>query len=123
MEAGEAPIQRSELFPANGSTQGGRTDKWCAARGSTKSIQIDLGTAKPLTKLVVQHAAAGGESGAYNTRNFVLETAGADGTWSTAVTIANNTAATTTHPVNLTARKLRLTTTDAVARIYEIEAY
>jgi hypothetical protein len=38
-------------------------------------------------------------------------------------TVTNNAASTTTSAVNVNARWIRLTTADAVARIYEFEAY
>jgi len=45
------------------------------------------------------------------------------GIWSTAATVTNNTASTTNHAVTATARWVRLSTTDDVARIYEFEVY
>jgi secreted trypsin-like serine protease len=116
--ATEAPAKA-----VNGSTTGGNADKWCSGVGATKSIEVDLGANRQLTKFVVKHAGAGGESTGFNTKNFILETSTGGGVWSTAVTISNNTASTTTHPVNVAARWIRLTTTDPIARIYEFEAY
>ena len=107
----------------NGSVSGGNSDKWCSGAAGAKTIQVDLGANHQLTRLVVQHAGAGGESTAFNTKNFTLETSTGGGVWSLAATVTNNTASTTTSTVNVNARWIRLTTTDAVARIYEFEAY
>jgi hypothetical protein len=116
--ASEAPAKA-----VNGSVSGGNSDKWCSAVAGAKSIQVDLGANKNLTKFVVKHAGAGGEAASLNTQNFILETSTGGGVWSTAATISNNTASTTTSAVTATARWIRLTTTDSVARIYEFEAY
>jgi hypothetical protein len=107
----------------NGSVSGGNSDKWCSAVAGAKSFEVDLGSSKALKKLVVKHAGAGGESTSFNTKNFVLETSTGGGVWTTAATVTNNTASTTTTTVNVSGRWIRITTTDAVARIYEFEAY
>jgi hypothetical protein len=107
----------------NGSVSGGNNDKWCSGSPNAKTLEVDLGANHQLTRLVVRHAGAGGESTSLNTRNFTLETSTGGGVWSPAATVTNNTASTTTSTVNVNARWIRLTTTDAVARIYEFEAY
>jgi hypothetical protein len=99
------------------------SDKWCSGAGATKTLEVDLGANRALKRLVVKHAGAGGESTGFNTRNFVLETSTGGGVWSTAATVTGNTASTTTSSVNVTARWIRIATTDPVARIYELEAY
>ncbi|MFI5530421.1 discoidin domain-containing protein [Kitasatospora sp. NPDC051853] len=113
----------------NGSVTGGNSDKWCTLT-SSKWLEVDLGAAKPLSGFVVKHAGAGGESAGYNTRDFTVQVRNATtDPWSTAVTVTGNTAGTTTHPVNLTARYVRLVvtkptqSTDPAARIYEFEAW
>jgi hypothetical protein len=98
-------------------------DKWCSAASGTKALEVDLGANQALTKLVVKHAGAGGEAAGLNTKNFVLETSTGGGIWTTAATITANTASTTTTAVNVTARWIRISTTDPIARIYEFEAY
>ena len=107
----------------NGSVSGGNSDKWCSGYPGAKTLEVDLGAEHQLTRFVVQHAGAGGETTAYNTRNFTIETSTGGGVWSLAATVTNNTASTTTNTVNVDARWIRLTTTDTVARIYEFEAY
>jgi hypothetical protein len=99
------------------------TDKWCSGDGATKQLEVDLGANKALKRLVVKHAGAGGEAAGFNTKNFTLETSTGGGVWTTAATVTNNTASTTTTAVNVTARWIRISTTDPVARIYEFEAY
>jgi hypothetical protein len=99
------------------------SDKWCSGDGATKMLEVDLGANRALKRLVVKHAGAGGESPSFNTRNFVLEISTGGGVWSTVATITGNVASTTTTTVNVTARWIRISTTDSVARIYEFEAY
>jgi secreted trypsin-like serine protease len=120
------PSCNADEVPAkavNGSVSGGNSDKWCSGYAGAKTLEVDLGANHQLTSLVVRHAGAGGESTALNTRNFTLETSTGGGVWSPAATVSNNTASTTTNAVQVNARWIRLTTTDAVARIYEFEAY
>ncbi|RKT19312.1 mannosyl-glycoprotein endo-beta-N-acetylglucosaminidase [Streptomyces sp. 1114.5] len=113
----------------NGSVSGGNSDKWCTLT-SAKWLEVDLGSAKQLSKFVVKHASAGGESASYNTRDFSVQVrSGTSDPWTTVATVTGNTAGTTTHPVNTTARYVRLVvtkptqTTDPAARIYEFEAW
>jgi hypothetical protein len=107
----------------NGSVTGGFSDKWCSGDGATKRLRVDLGAARKLTRLTVRHAGAGGEAADLNTRDFVLETSRGGSVWRTVATITGNTAAVTDTPVDVTARYIRISTTDPVARIYEFEAY
>jgi hypothetical protein len=104
-------------------TASGQSDKWCSSDGPVKSIEVDLGANRSIKRLVVKHAGAGGEAASLNTKNFVLETSTGGGVWTTAGTVTGNTASTTTQAVDVTARWIRLSTTDSVARIYEFEAY
>jgi hypothetical protein len=98
-------------------------DKWCSAEGATKTLQVDLGANRALKRLVVKHAGAGGEPAGFNTEDFVLQTSTGAGGWNTVATITGNTAATTTSIVDVSARFIRIATTDPVALIYELEAY
>ncbi|GAA1139138.1 mannosyl-glycoprotein endo-beta-N-acetylglucosaminidase [Kitasatospora gansuensis] len=113
----------------NGSVSGGNSDKWCALTASP-SLEVDLGSVRPLTRFTVKHAAAGGESASWNTRDFTVQVRNATtDPWTTATTVTGNTAAVTNHPVGLTARYVRLVvtkptqTTDPATRIYEFEAW
>ncbi len=113
----------------NGSVSGGNSDKWCSL-GATKYLQVDLGARHDVSRFVVKHAGAGGESTAWNTRDFTVQTS-LDGTnWTTRTTVTGNTASTTTHDVAAAAaRHVRLNVTaptsngDGAARIYELEVY
>ncbi|MER5961609.1 discoidin domain-containing protein [Streptomyces sp. NPDC002057] len=113
----------------NGSVGGGNGDKWCALT-TDKHLEVDLGSVRNLTRFTVRHAGAGGESAAWNTRDFTVQVrAAATDAWTTAVTVTGNTAAVTDHPVGLAARHVRLVVTrpaqtaDPAARIYEFEAW
>ncbi|WP_405016077.1 discoidin domain-containing protein [Kitasatospora sp. NBC_00070] len=113
----------------NGSVSGGNSDKWCALT-SGPALEVDLGSVRPLTRFTVKHAAAGGESASWNTRDFTVQVRNSTtDAWTTAATVTGNTAATTNHPVALSARYVRLVvtrptqTTDPATRIYEFEAW
>lgn len=111
----------------NGSTSGGLDDKWCSS-ASSRWLQVDLGTNRTVRSFVIRHAGAGGESSAWNTRDYNIETS-TDGTvWSTAVTVTGNTANVTTSTITArTARYVKLNVVtptqdgSASARIYEFE--
>ncbi|MFF0750580.1 discoidin domain-containing protein [Streptomyces sp. NPDC004267] len=127
--SGQCNADESAAKAVNGSVSGGTTDKWCALTAS-KWLEVDLGSARTLNRFVVKHAAAGGESASWNTRDFTVQVRdSATAPWTTAVTVTGNTAGTTTHPVSVTARYARLVitkptqTTDPAARIYEFEAW
>ncbi|WMX43974.1 discoidin domain-containing protein [Streptomyces roseicoloratus] len=113
----------------NGSVAGGNGDKWCTLT-TAKWLEVDLGASRTLDRFVVKHAAAGGESASWNTRDFTVQVReSTTAPWTTAVTVTGNTAAATTHPVAVTARYVRLAitrptqTTDPAARVYEFEAW
>ncbi len=78
---------------------------------------------------MVKHAALGGESATCNTKAFTIKTSTDGTTWTTVATVTGNTAAATTHPMNVTARYVRIEvttptqTTDQAARLYELEVY
>lgn len=100
---GTTPANSAET-PAkavNGSVGGGNSDKFCSL--TTPSwLRVDLGSVRQVDQFVVRHASAGGETASYNTRTFTIELSTDGGTWTTAVTVANNTAAVTTHPITAT---------------------
>ncbi|HVK25040.1 MAG TPA: GH92 family glycosyl hydrolase [Actinokineospora sp.] len=110
----------------NGSVSGGRSDKFCSLATSAW-LRVDLGSAKAIKSFVVKHAGAGGESTAYNTKAFTIETSNDGTTWTNRVTVTANTANVTTHPVTVSARYVRLSvttptqTTNAATRVYELE--
>jgi F5/8 type C domain len=56
----------------NGSVAGGQADRWCA-EDRPLFLQVDLGAARPVTRFVVKHASAGGESEDSDTRDFNIQ--------------------------------------------------
>jgi glucose/arabinose dehydrogenase len=111
----------------NGTVSGGNSDKWCSGVAGTKFLQVDLGSVVPLTSVTVRHAQAGGESAAFNTRDFDVQVS-TDGTsFATVAQARANTAAVSTHAVVATGRFVRLNVitptqdSSTVARIYELE--
>jgi predicted alpha-1,2-mannosidase len=112
----------------NGSYSGGWSDKWCSL-GTSRWLQIDLGSSRHVGSIVVRHASAGGEDAGWNTRDFDLLSSPDGSTWTSLAQVRGNTAGTTTTAVDTTARFLRLnvitptSTGDSAARVYEVEAY
>ncbi len=92
-------------------------------------MQVDLRSASQLSSIVVKHAGVGGESPAYNTRDFKIQTS-IDGMYfATRAIVLGNTASVSTVPVSGTARFVRLNVTrpaqgfNDAARIYEFEVW
>jgi hypothetical protein len=56
----------------NGSVGRGKTDSWCAEDWPL-FLQVDLGATRPVTRFVVNHASAGGESEEADTREFNIQ--------------------------------------------------
>ncbi|WP_432841871.1 family 43 glycosylhydrolase [Dactylosporangium sp. CA-092794] len=113
----------------NGSVTGGNSDKFCSAVAGAW-LQVDLGITRSISRFEVAHAQAGGEPASYNTKAFTISVSADGTTWSQAVSVANNTAATTVHPVSgVSGRYVRLTvatptqTSDGATRIYELRAF
>jgi lysophospholipase L1-like esterase len=101
--------------------------KWCSAAAGAH-LQIDLGTTRTMRRFVVRHAAAGGETPAWNTRQFTILVSTDAVTWTALVTVTGNADGVTTHPVAATpARYARLAVSiptqngDPATRIYEFE--
>ncbi|ASK64335.1 endo-beta-N-acetylglucosaminidase [Virgibacillus phasianinus] len=118
----EGPLNAIDGETANNS-------KWCAI-GENQWLTVDLGEVYHLSEFVLKHAEAGGESPAFNTKAFKIETSLDGENWENAVTVTANTAAVSEHPIPITeARYIRLSIQqptqggDQAARIYELEAY
>jgi hypothetical protein len=56
----------------NGSVAGGEADRWCA-EDRPWFLQVDLGSLRPVSRFVVKHASAGGESAESDTREFNIQ--------------------------------------------------
>jgi hypothetical protein len=61
----------------NGSVAGGEADRFCAAPWPL-FLEVDLGAVRPVTRFVVKHASAGGESAESDTQAFNIQVS-ADG--------------------------------------------
>jgi len=66
----------------NGSVAGGESDRWCGDEWPM-FLQVDLGAARPVTRFVVKHASAGGESDDSDTRDFNIQLSGDGKSFST----------------------------------------
>jgi hypothetical protein len=70
-----SPSCRDDRGPekaVNGSVTGGVADSWCADR-SPRFLQVDLGEVRAVSRFVVKHASAGGESPESDTREFNIQ--------------------------------------------------
>lgn len=56
----------------NGSVSGGEADRWCSM-DRPLFLQVDLGTSRVVSRFVVKHASAGGESEDLDTREFNIQ--------------------------------------------------
>jgi hypothetical protein len=112
----------------NGSWTTGTTDKWCSL-GSSKWLQLDLGSSQAIARFAIRHAGDGGENPALNTRAFTIQVSNNATAWTTVATVSANTANVTTHAVATSGRYVRLNITtptnngNPAARIYEFEVY
>ncbi len=59
----------------NGSVSGGEPDSWCST-DRPLFLQVDLGTTRPVSRFVVRHASAGGESEDSDTQSFNIQVSG-----------------------------------------------
>jgi len=71
----------------NGSVTGGVKDRWCS-RGWNRFLQVDLGAAYPVRRLVLKHAGAGGESDNLNTRMYSVQASADNKLFTTVVNAA-----------------------------------
>lgn len=102
--------------------------KWCAVGDAPHTLTVDLGAEQQISEFVVKHAEAGGESAAFNTREFKIQVSNDGDKWTDVVNVNNNTKGVSKHAIALTkARYVRLVVEkptqggDTAARIYEFE--
>ena len=113
----------------NGTWSAGSGDKWCS-QATNPSLTIDLGSTTTISRVVVEHAGAGGEEFAFNTSDFTIQVS-TDGTnYNTAATVTGNIVSITTHDITpVSARYVKLNITkptgngDTAARIYELQVF
>ncbi|HEX6739447.1 MAG TPA: discoidin domain-containing protein [Vicinamibacteria bacterium] len=118
--AGEEPAKA-----VNGSVSGGNSDKFCS-KIAPRFLEVNLGSNFAVDQIVIRHAGAGGESTAFNTRDFTLQVGG-----TTVATVAGNTASVTTHNISPPRQgsTVRLNVsvptqnTNTSMRIYELEVF
>jgi len=104
--------------------------KWCSTAAGTKTLTVDLGSAQNVSSFVVKHAALGGETSAWNTGAFTIQTSTDNVTFTTRASVSGNRTSRTFHPISaVSARYVRLNITtpandgNGAARIYEFEVY
>lgn len=108
--AGEGPGQA-----ANGTWNGGSSDKWCDNGSPPRWWQVDLGSLQNIDQVVIHHAGAGGESTAWNTRDFTISVSADAATWSVVADVTGNAASTTTHDFSaVDARHVKLEITASI---------
>ncbi|GAB3160317.1 GH92 family glycosyl hydrolase [Amycolatopsis stemonae] len=103
--------------------------KFCTT-AATKFLQVDLGSAQNVSSFVVKHAGLGGETTAWNTGAFTIQTSTDGSNWTTVASVTGSRASRTYSPIaTRSARyvKLNITTPandgNGAARIYEFEVY
>jgi hypothetical protein len=113
----------------NGSVSGGNSDKFCSSVTGAW-LQVDLGSTRSISRFELAHAQAGGEAASMNTKAFTISVSNDGTTWTQAVNVTANTAATTSHPVSgVSGRYVRLNvatptqTTEVATRIYELRVF
>lgn len=104
-------------------------DKWCARSVGPAALRVDLAAQYQLDTFVVRHAGSAGEHPMFNTRDYVIRVSRDGLFWIPVVSVVGNTANITTSVVpGVIGRYVELVVTrptqftDAVTRIYELEA-
>lgn len=126
-------VSRQTPDKAVNGTINNEDDKWCST-SNPQWLYVDLGATYEISRWVVKHAEAGGESSDYNTKDFTLEISNSDpsdGDFGTADRVTGNLAAYTDRefePVKARYVRLRITKPtnlpyDNAARIYGFEVY
>ena len=113
----------------NGSFSAGLNDKWCSSV-SSPWLMVDLGSAQNISRVVVEHAGAGGEALNLNTLAFNIQI-GTDGVnFNTVANVTGNIDSITTHDFAPTTARFVLlniitptSTSDTSARIYELQVF
>jgi predicted alpha-1,2-mannosidase len=103
--------------------------KWCSG-ASPAWLQVDLGGNQSVGRFVIKHAALGGETTAWNSAGYTIETSTDNVNWTTRVTVSGNRSSRTVDTVSpVMARYVRLNVItpsndgNAATRIYEFEIY
>jgi predicted alpha-1,6-mannanase (GH76 family) len=108
------------------------TTKWCAgATAGAYWLSVDLGQATSVSRFIARHAGAGGESQAWNTKDFTLSASTDGTTWSPLVAVTGNTLPVTIHraaaaPARYVKLDITAPQTDPstiAARVDELEVY
>jgi predicted alpha-1,6-mannanase (GH76 family) len=111
---------------------GATTTKWCGGQDhGVYWLEVDLGAPTSVSRIIVRHASAGGETSQWNTRDFTLQLASGASLPATVATATANTLGVTIHRFDaVTAQRVRLAITKpqtdpmtVAARIYELEVY
>ncbi len=121
--SGEDPYKAVDAAVQNNS-------KWCSNVSGDKWLKVDLGQQYNISRWIVRHAGAGGETTEWNTRDFKLQASSDGSNWTDIDVVTGNTSSVTDRMVTpFTTRYARLYVTDptqtrdAAARIYEFELY
>jgi len=110
---------------------GSLSTKWCSTASSgTHWLQLDLGQVHSLTRWVVRHAGAGGETPLENTLAFTLQGSGDGSVWTDLDLVGDNLTNVTDRSLSdVSVRFVRLNIVtptdnyDSYARIFEFELY
>jgi hypothetical protein len=128
---GSAPCNPEETpnQAVNGSFSGGPDDKWCSSAASPY-LMVDLGSPQNISRFVVEHAGAGGESLSLNTAAFNIQVSSDGVNFTNVVTVTGNLDSITTHDIApTTARYVQLNIVSPTlsgnppASIYEFQVF
>jgi len=122
--AGETPSQA-----VNGSFSGGLNDKWCSS-APNPYLLVDLGSPQSISRFVVEHAGAGGESFSLNSSAYNIQVSTDGVNFTTVVSVTGNIDSITTNDIApTTARYVELNIVTPTqsgsppASIYEFQVF
>ena len=128
---GSAPCTASETpsQAVNGSFSGGLNDKWCSS-APNPYLLVDLGAPQSISRFVVEHAGAGGESFSLNTAAYNIQVSTDGVNFTTVVSVTGNIDSITTNDIApTTARYVELNIVTPTqsgsppASIYEFQVF
>ena len=130
---------------ASKAVDGDPSTQWVAdapnGASAVKSMTVDLGRTRSISRVGVRHAGSSGQAVARNTRDFTISSSSDASTWTPRAVVTNNTASVSTHTLDLgapvDARYVRLDVSwatgitdnpdvnvqNGTVRIHELEVY
>ena len=95
--SGQCNANEAPASAVNGTVDGGPSDKWCENTTLEPRLDIDLGDVAHIDRVVIAHAAAGGEPTQWNTQAFTISVSVDGVTFTPVAVVTDNHEAVTTH--------------------------